>query len=244
MDKDVNVLKEQIAEWIKQKVKEYGAKGAVVGLSGGIDSSVVASLAKKALGENVLGVIMPCHSHGKDEEHAKMLAEKMGIKTEYVDLGPVFDKMRESVPSSEGIPTANIKPRLRMTTLYYFANMHNYIVLGTDNKDELMVGYFTKYGEGGVDLLPIASLYKNEVRELGKALGVPEEIISKSPSAGLWSGQTDEGELGITYDELDKILHAIENNQTEGIDSEKLEKVRKMIKDTEHKRRMPEVFGS
>ena len=242
MAEELNRMKGRIAGWIKQKVEEAGAKGAVVGLSGGLDSSVVAVLAREALGDNVLGVIMPCHSKGEDEEHARTIAEKFGIKTEHVDLGPVFDRLKESLPPAEGLAAANIKPRLRMTTLYFFANLHNYIVLGTDNKVELSVGYFTKYGDGGVDLLPIASLYKNEVRELGRLLGVPADIIAKSPSAGLWEDQTDEDELGITYDELDMILHAIEKNETDGIDSGKLRKVRKMIKDSEHKRMLPEIF--
>jgi NAD+ synthase len=242
MDKDVNVLKERISSWIREKAGEAGAEGAVVGLSGGIDSSVVAVLAKKALGEKVIGAIMPCHSTGEDEKHAKMLAEKFGIKTEYVDLGPAFDKLMEGLPHAEGIAPANVKPRLRMTTLYYFANMHNYIVLGTDNKAELMTGYFTKYGDGGVDILPIAALHKRKVREMGRALGIPEDIIKKPPSAGLWTGQTDEEEMGITYEELDDILLAIGNGETEGIDKAKLEKVRGMIKRSAHKRRLPEIF--
>ncbi len=244
MAKDMKSLKGRIAAWIRDKVEEAGAKGAVIGLSGGIDSSVVAVLAKEALGERVLGVIMPCHSHGGDAEHAKMIAKKFGIMTETVDIGPVFDALVSVIPKAGGVAPANIKPRLRMTTLYYFANLHNYIVLGTDNKDELMVGYFTKYGDGGVDLLPIASLYKSEVRELGRVLSIPEAIINKAPSAGLWSGQTDEEEMGISYEELDRILHAIENNETEDIDSDKLKKVRGMIKTSEHKRRLPEIFRS
>lgn len=242
MDRDMNALKDRIAEWLRKKVEEADAKGAVIGLSGGVDSSVVAALAKKALGDKVLGVIMPCHSEVQDEAHAKMLAKKFSVRTEHVDIGETFDALKKVLPEAEGLAPANIKPRLRMTTLYYFANLHNYVVLGTDNKDELMVGYFTKYGDGGVDLLPIASLYKSEVKELGRALGVPGEIISKSPSAGLWTGQTDEEEMGINYDELDGILRAIENDATDGIDSGKLEKVRKMIKSSEHKRRLPEIF--
>lgn len=242
MDKDLNSLKGQISDWIREKVEEAGAKGAVIGLSGGLDSSVVAVIAKEALGDKVLGVIMPCHSNAEDEEHARMITDKFGIKTEHVDLGPVFDRLRECLPPAEGLTVANMKPRLRMTTLYYFANLHNYLVLGTDNKDELMVGYFSKYGDGGVDLLPIASLYKNEVKELGRLLDIPEVIIDKAPSAGLWSGQIDEEEMGITYDELDKIIMAIEKNETNDIDSEKLHKVQKMIKNSEHKRRLPEIF--
>ena len=242
MDKDVRKLKFRIADWIKMKVKESGASGAVVGLSGGIDSSVVAALAKEALGENVLGVIIPCHSREEDAEHARMVAEKFGIECECVDIGPVYDRLIGSLPATGGIAPANVKPRLRMVTLYYFANMRNYLVLGTDNKAELMTGYFTKYGDGGVDLLPIASLYKREVREMATVLGVPDEIIKKPPSAGLWEGQTDEGEMGITYDELDSILHDIESGNLKSSDPSKLKKVREMINRSEHKRRLPDIF--
>ncbi len=242
MDKDMNGLKDRIAEWLRTKAKEAGAAGAVIGLSGGVDSSVVAALAKEAFGEKVIGVIMPCDSKEEDAEHAKELAEKFGIKTEFVDLQPVFERLRQSLPPAQGLAPANIKPRLRMLTLYYFANMNNYLVLGTGNKSEAMIGYYTKYGDGGVDLLPIAGLYKSGVRDLARVLGIPEAIIAKPPSAGLWSGQTDEGEIGMSYDELDKTLMAIERGETGGIDPPRLEFVRKMIEKSKHKRSMPEIF--
>ena len=242
MDKDMNDVIERIAAWLQKKIGEAGAKGAIVGLSGGVDSSVVAALAKKAFGDDMLGIAMPCHSDEEDGEHAGMLAEKLGIRTESVDVGPAFDAMKKGLPPGGGLADANLKPRLRMAVLYYFANKHNYLVLGTDNKVELMVGYFTKFGDGGVDILPIASFYKREVVEMARALGVPEPIITKPPSAGLWSGQTDEEEMGITYDELDSILSAIDKGETGDIDPEKLEKVRSMVKKSEHKRRLPEIF--
>jgi NAD+ synthase len=242
MDKDMKKLRFRIEDWIRMKVKEAGAQGAVIGLSGGIDSSVVAGLAKGALGDNVLGVILPCHSRGEDSEHAKMVAEKFGIKYEDVDIGPVYDRLMGNLPKASGIAPANVKPRLRMVTLYYFANMRNYLVLGTDNKAELMTGYFTKYGDGGVDLLPIASLYKREVRDMARVLGVPDVIITKPPSAGLWEGQTDEGEMGITYDELDSILQDLESGNLKSADPIKVKKVRGMISRSEHKRRLPEMF--
>jgi NAD+ synthase len=243
MDKDMRKVKFRIADWIRMKVQEAGAAGAVIGLSGGIDSSVVAGLAKEALGENVLGVIIPCHSIGEDSEHARMVADKFGIRHENVDISRTFDTLIAGLPKATGIAPANLKPRLRMATLYYFANMHNYIVLGTDNKAELMTGYFTKYGDGGVDLLPIASLYKREVREMARILDVPEVIITKPPSAGLWEGQTDEGEMGITYDELDAILQALESGNIKSVDPTKLKKVRGMISRSEHKRKLPDIFS-
>jgi NAD+ synthase len=242
MDKDLKKIRFRIEDWIRMKVKEAGADGAVIGLSGGIDSSVVAALAKGALGDNVLGVIIPCHSRDEDSEHARMVAEKFGIECERVDIGPVYDRLMASLPKAGGIAPANLKPRLRMVTLYYFANMRNYLVLGTDNKAELMTGYFTKYGDGGVDLLPIASLYKREVREMARILSVPDEIITKPPSAGLWEGQTDEGEMGITYDELDSILQDLESGNLKSADPAKLKKVRGMISRSEHKRRLPDIF--
>lgn len=242
MDKNLDEVKDRIVEWLKGKVEEAGAKGAVIGLSGGVDSSLVAALAKKAFGDNVIGVIMPCGSVDQDAEHARELAEKFGIKTEFVDIKPIFDRLRQSLPPGEGIAAANLKPRLRMVTLYYFANLNNYLVLGTGNKSELMIGYYTKYGDGGVDLLPISGLYKSEVREMARMLGIPEGIIAKPPSAGLWSGQTDEGEIGMSYDELDETLKAIERKETSGIDPGRLEKVSKLLEKTEHKREMPGIF--
>ena len=242
MDKDMMTIRDRIAEWISEKVGESKAGGVVVGLSGGVDSSVVAALAKLAVGDKVLGLIMPCQSIEEDTEHAHMLAKKFKIKTEFVDLEPVYKRLKQSLPPGKGIADANLKPRLRMLTLYYFANLHNYLVLGTGNKSELMIGYFTKYGDGGVDLLPIAGLYKHQIRELAGILGIPDVIIKKPPSAGLWKGQTDEGEIGMTYDELDRTLQAIEKNETRGIDPEKLGKVKNMIKISEHKRKLAEIF--
>lgn len=229
-------LSEQISDWIAERVREAEAEGIVFGLSGGVDSSLTAALAKKALGDEVLGVLMPCHSNPTDLEHARLLAAKFGIETEYVDLGPVFDSLMASMPKGSDLAVANLKPRLRMATLYYFANSRNYLVAGTGNKSELTMGYFTKYGDGGADLLPLGDLLKSQVRELARELGIPEEIIAKPPSAGLWAGQTDEGEMGITYDELDRIIAAIERGDTSECDQATLERVKAMMAASEHKR--------
>jgi NAD+ synthase len=236
-------LAHYISEWIKEKVEEAGAEGVVLGLSGGVDSSLTAALAKKAMGDKVLGLLMPCHSDPTDLEHAKLLATKFDIETEYMDLGPVFDSLMASLPRGSDMAVANLKPRLRMAILYYFANNHNYLVAGTGNKSELTVGYFTKYGDGGADILPLGDLLKYQVRELARELGVPEEIIAKPPSAGLWAGQTDEGEMGITYDELDRTISAIdlhrnsgEKGDIRGCDEATLEQVKAMMAASEHKR--------
>lgn len=242
MDKGMNDVRKRLVRWLKEKAGEADAGGAVLGLSGGVDSSVVAALAKEAFGSNVLGIIMPCNSSGEDMEHAKMVAKKFGIETRTIDLGDIYGVLKGRLPPGNKLSDANIKPRLRMLSLYYFANLHNYIVLGTGNKTELMIGYFTKYGDGGVDLLPIAGLYKHQVRELARLLSVPDVIISKPPTAGLWPGQTDEGEIGMLYDELDVVLAAIEKNDTKGQDEAKLKKVMDMIKKSGHKRRLPEIF--
>jgi len=241
MGRDLKASKEKIILWLRGKVKEAGASGAVVGLSGGVDSSLVAALAKQALGDNVLGVIMPCESDENDARHAKEVAKKFGIKTEVVDLSSTYRTFMKSLPEGIRIAQANIKPRLRMATLYYFANSKNYVVLGTDNRVELMLGYFTKYGDGGVDLLPIADLYKGEIRDMARMLGVPSGVIDKPPSAGLWSGQTDEGEIGMTYDEMDTILRAMDSGKTSGIGQESMLRIKKMIKNSEHKRVLPQI---
>jgi len=225
-----------ISEWIKEKVREAGAEGVVLGISGGVDSALTAALAKKALGDKVLGLLIPCHSTPTDLEHARLVADKFGIETEYVDLSPVFDRLMASLPRGSDLAVANLKPRLRMATLYYFANSRNDLVAGAGNKSELTVGYFTKYGDGGADILPLGDLLKSQVRELARELGVPEEIIAKPPSAGLWAGQTDEGEMGITYDELDRTISAIEKGDTSGCDEAILERVKAMVAASEHKR--------
>ncbi len=227
---------ERISRWIREKVEEAGAEGVVLGISGGIDSSLTAVLAEKALGDAVLGVLMPCHSKPTDTEHARLLAAQFGIETEYVDLTPIFDRLVQVLPPGDQVAVGNLKPRLRMTVLYYFANNRNYLVAGTGNKTEIEIGYFTKYGDGGADILPLGDLLKTEVRELARELGIPREIITKPPSAGLWEGQTDEGEMGISYEELDEILVAIESGDVAGCDQEALARVRAMMAASQHKR--------
>ena len=232
----------RIEKWISQKIEEAEADGAVVGLSGGLDSSVTAVLAKRALGGNILGLVMPCESNGDDKKKALMIAEKFRIKTEEIDISDVFDKLRKLLPESDEKTLGNVKARLRMTVLYNYANNNKCIVLGTSNKSELMVGYFTKHGDSAADIEPIGDLYKTQVVELAKHLEIPEEIIEAKPSAGLWEGQVDENELGMSYEILDKILMGIEKNtDLKDTDSEKIAKVGKMIRNSEHKRKMPDV---
>lgn len=233
-------LAEEISGWIKEQIEGAGARGAVVGLSGGLDSSVTAVLCKGVT--DVLGLIMPLHSDPLDEECASLLASEFDIQVRRVDLSPVYDGLARVLSDPTGLPAANLKPRLRMATLYYFANKENRLVVGTGNKSEIMMGYFTKYGDGGVDILPLGGLLKRQVRELARELGIPPQIIAKPPSAGLWAGQTDEGELGITYDQLDRILTAFESRGTVELDPQLVERVKRHMVETQHKRVPIPVF--
>ncbi len=235
-------LPDKISKWIREKTKEAKRDGVVVGMSGGLDSSVTAVLCKRAFPENTLGLIMPCFSREEDIRHARLVARIFDIKTKEIDLSDVFTQLRNTLERHiEGertatIATANIKPRLRMITLYYFANRLNYLVVGTGNKSELSIGYFTKYGDGGVDLLPLGDILKTDLKKLARDIGIPEEIINKKPSAGLWEGQTDEDEIGMSYEELDRILRAIESRELRGYDTKLVGKVNEMIAASRHKR--------
>ena len=234
-------LADKLASWIRDRVLATGCRGVVVGMSGGLDSSVVAVLCYRAFPQSMFGVFMPCHSNREDEEHAQAVSSKFSIPTKRVVLDTVFDTLLKALPVEKVEPSinrlaeANLKARLRMLTLYYFANQLNYMVAGSGNRSELSVGYFTKYGDGGVDILPLGNLVKGQVRELAIFLGIPQEIINKPPSAGLWQGQTDEGELGLSYEELDRYLVTGEaSNEMKG-------KIESMIAASDHKRLPPPV---
>ena len=246
-------LASRISEWIRERVKKAGAKGVVFGMSGGLDSSVIAVLCKRAFSDTSLGLILPCYSSKEDLEHAGMIAKKFGLETKVIDLSFSFKTLfaaleeRDYYRAAEielDIAAANLKPRLRMICLYYFANKLNYLVVGTGNKSELSIGYFTKFGDGAADILPLGDLLKLEVRELAAELDIPGEIIAKAPSAGLWEGQTDENEIGIRYDELDKILLARESGDFSGVasDPELVGRVNQMFEASRHKRERIAVF--
>lgn len=230
---------EKTVAWLREKVDEAHAQGLIVGMSGGIDSSVVAFLIKKAFPENSLGLIMPIHSQPKDRQDAEELAAAVGIDYRVVDLSDEHTSMMDKVMGqldgevSRRSADANLRARLRMSTLYAFGNAKNYLIAGTDNAAETFTGYFTKYGDGGVDLLPITNLTKREVYEWGRLLGVPESILQRPPTAGLWEGQTDEGEMGVTYDAIDDYL---EGKPVSDADRSVIEA---MHARTEHKRVLP-----
>jgi NAD+ synthase len=232
---------DRIVTWLRDYAAGAGAHGYVVGLSGGIDSACTAVLCQRAVGSNVLGVLLPCHSAPDDTELAQMLANSFGIETVTTELGSTYDALLEALPGTSKLAQANIKPRLRMTTLYALAQTHGYLVAGTGNNSEIAVGYFTKYGDGGVDVEPLGELYKTQVRLLAAELDIPQAIIDRPPTAGLWEGQTDEGEMGMNYEALDTALAAIEAGETGHLNPEQLVQVQQMIDRSAHKRSMPPV---
>lgn len=232
---------QEIQNWIRDYVKNANADGVIVCVSGGVDSAVILTLCVKALGkEKITALILPCQSQPQDEIDAKLVLDMFEVKHYRFDLTPIyleFLKVTEKEIKGNMLSNANIKPRLRMITAYFIGqSLENHLVVGTGNRTEDAIGYFTKYGDGGVDFLPIGDLYKCEVRKLAKKLKIPETIVNKPPSAGLWKGQTDEGEIGLTYDDLDEIIYRIDHNKDlTDINQDKLVKVQKMMKSSEHK---------
>lgn len=238
-----------IEAFIAHVVEESGRKGVVLGLSGGLDSAVVAKLCAEALGpKRVLAMGLPEGKGGKDVEDARAWAAGLGIPFRVLDIGPMvssFDRPLRAAKADK-VARGNLRARTRMMILYFIANTEDRLVMGTGNKSELLCGYFTRWGDGGVDFLPIGDLYKTQVRTMARHLGVPRAILEKAPSAGLWRGQTDEGELGIGYDELDRILLGIELQleaeaiaEKAGSSLDTVRRVEAMVALGVHKRKMP-----
>ena len=227
LDRNYKEIEKKLIDWIRTKVKNADAEGAVIGLSGGIDSSVTSLLCKKAFPNNTLGLIMPCQSSPEDRIDAVKHAEKFKIKYKEINLTEVYEQFLESINKNDEeikldkiinnknineekqslkLALANMKPRLRMILLYYYANLNNYLVVGTDNRSELKLGYVTKYGDGGIDIAPLGNLLKLEVRGLAREMNIDQKIITKAPSAGLWENQSDQDEIGLSYREIDNYL--------------------------------------
>ena len=236
--KNIDLVVKDLVGWIQEKVGQANAKGIIFGLSGGIDSAVMAAIGKLAFPDDCLGVIMPCHSNPVDEEHGILVAEGLGLKTQKVDLSASFDLLLKSiqVENKNNMAISNIKPRLRMTTLYYIGQTNNYLVVGPTNRSEYEVGYFTKHGDSAVDLLPLASFVKSEIRQLAEYLEIPKIVIEKPPTAGLWEDQTDEDEMGFGYDVLDNYIKTKEGPE------EIKAKINRMNKISNHKRSYPPIF--
>ncbi len=207
---DVEKTKKDIIEFVQNKVSEANADGLVVGLSGGIDSTVAAFLACEAVGaENVFGIVMPSTTTPtEDKLHGTAIAQQLGINYKEMAIDSILNEFLSVTQiQDDKLAIGNLKARIRMSIIYFYANSKNYLVCGTGNKSEILIGYFTKYGDGACDMEPIGDLYKTNVYELARYLEVPEEIINKPPRAGLWNNQTDEDEIGMTYELLDKILY-------------------------------------
>ena len=238
-----------IESFLAHHVEGSGATGVVLGLSGGIDSAVVARLCADALGgKRVLALSLPEGKGGRDLADARAFAEALGIGFRVIDISPFVASFEAHLKSGRAARVArgNLRARTRMIVLYFVANSEHRLVIGTGNKSEILTGYFTKFGDGAADFLPIGDLYKTQVRAMARHLGLPKRILDKVPTAGLWPGQTDEGELGLSYDELDRILLGLELQldptaiaEKANVSLERVEHVEALVQAAVHKRKMP-----
>ena len=207
---NVEKTKDDIVKFIQSKVSEAKTDGIVVGLSGGIDSTLIAYLACEAVGkENVFGIIMPSTTTPtEDKIHGISIAQSLGIDYKEIAIDSILNEFLFMTQLEEdNLAIGNLKARIRMSIIYFYANQKKYLVSGTGNKSEILIGYFTKHGDGACDIEPIGDLYKTDVFKLSRYMGVPEDIIDKPPRAGLWNNQTDEAEIGMSYDLIDQILY-------------------------------------
>ena len=236
---DVQATISSIGMWIQRQLHIAEKDGIVIGVSGGVDSAVALGLCGRYT-ERVRALILKCHSTGEDIQHARMVSSRFGINPRNIDLTPTYDLLCNTLGSFSGRSAeGNIKSRLRMCALYADANTNGYLVCGTTNLTELTTGYYTKYGDGGVDIEPLAGLLKREVRAIASALGVPDEIIYKRPSAGLYPGQFDEDELGYPYEALDDATSSLVFGTNFKVPPVARDAVNLRMLATEHKRRMP-----
>jgi NAD+ synthase len=247
---NTDIARKMITGFIRDQIEKAGMKRAVLGLSGGIDSALSAYLSVEALGaENVLAVRMPYRTSAATSlSDAGLVIEDLGIPSLDIEITDMADPLINRFPDMSGIRKGNIMARLRMVTLYDQSVAFGGLVMGTSNKTEFLLGYSTIYGDSGVALHPIADLYKAQVRQLSKAIGVPQSILDKAPSADLWEGQTDEGELGFTYSDVDQVLYLLVDERytvdeviAEGFERAFVEKVWQRVKINHYKRTMPNI---
>jgi NAD+ synthase len=243
---DAPAVRAQLTGFLQDYMQRTGRKGLVLGLSGGLDSAMVMALAAEALGpRKVLGLTLPMQDQNPtDGKHARLAAEQWGVRVEEVPIQGIVDALlgackHEATP----LARANARSRARMLVLYHHANSLDRLVAATGNKSELLVGYFTKHGDGAGDVHPLGDLYKTQVRILAKELGIPAPIVRKAPTAGLWKGQTDEGEMGVRYADLDRVLRGLEDQvspegiaRSTGLPPAVVSKVVEMVRRSEHKR--------
>lgn len=245
---EIEQVQKNTQQFLQEKVEQAGAQGLVIGLSGGIDSATCLKLAVNALGkERITAVIMPGKpTQSTNTEDARELAQGLGVETIEIDIEDAVNSFQQDLPfdtGKEGL--GNIRARTRMVYIYAVANEKNLLVLGTGNRTEYLLGYFTKYGDGATDIAPLLDLYKTEVKELAEEIGLEQKFIDKKPTAGLWEDQTDEEEIGTDYETMDKVLQllvgegktvqeVVENSST---GKETVENLEKMYQDSEHKRK-------
>ena len=248
---DIAKARRKIVSFIRERVEGANADGAVVGISGGIDSAVVAYLTVEAIGNRrVLGLLMPDLRVTPEEDlaDARTIADELCLETKHVDIAPLHRAFMKSL-APDRVAEGNLRARIRMTLLYYMANSTNRLVVGTGDRSEASVGYFTKWGDGGVDLLPIGDLYKSEVRKMGEVLGVSRRIVTKRSSPRLWPGQTAEDELGASYQTIDAVLGLGGSRRKSpsavatklGVTTQEVQRILQRRELTEHKRKLPEV---
>lgn len=239
-----------IEKFIASCIRSARAKGGiVVGLSGGLDSAVVAALCTRALGgSRVLGLILPgASTPNEDVEDAAAHAKELGIKHQTINIEPIVERYMQVLPNDNKVARGNLTARVRMSILYYHAYMDGRLVAGTSDKSEMSIGYFTKFGDGGADMTPIAGLYKTQVRELGKYLGVPAAILQKKSSPRLWADHTAEDEIGMSYEEIDPILYMLLDRKKTakeaaaalGAPADRVKRVQEMVSKSAHKRALP-----
>ena len=244
-NQDYSSIANQIQEGLKQKIEETNAKGVILGLSGGIDSAVIAYLCNNTVKDKTLAIIMPDSKVSPESEtsDAIKIVDKLGLDYKLVDINSIHKEFN-MVLEPEDRALGNLRARIRMNILYYYANLKNLIVLGSSDKSEFYIGYFTKFGDGAADLLPIVSLYKTQVREIAKHLGLDESIIAKKSSPHLWPNHEAEHEIGVEYEEIDVILYCIlelklpieEVIKVSEISQEKVQKIYQLYKKSKHKR--------